>query len=279
MLKLTYPSDLTDAEWTVLEPLLPPPNTRGRPTKWPRRTIINAIFYILRSGGAWRYLPDSYPPWQTIYYHYYKWRRAGVFERLHHILRRHARVAAGRDPEPSAGVIDSQSSKTTEQGGPRGFDGAKKINGRKRHLLVDTMGFVIKAVVHPAGMQDREGGKLLLDGIHTDSPQLEHVWADQGYTGGFKDWVKKEQGVNLEVVYPWWRQLKRTTPALVKELGLGEGFTVLPRRWVVERTFAWLGKQRRFSKDYERLPETSEALIYLGISRLMLRRLARAAQA
>lgn len=279
MAKPKYPSDLTDTEWAILEPLLPPISKVGRPWKHSRRSILNAIFYILRTGGAWRYLPDSFPPWSSVYHHYYKWRRAGVFEQIHHELRKHARRAAGREPEASAGIIDSQSTKTTEQGGVRGFDGAKKVNGRKRHILVDTTGLVLKAVVHSAGVQDREGGKLLLDGIRKETPRLEHIWADQGYTGQFKSWVKQQQGVELEVVYPWWRQIKRYMPEEYKKLGIEKTFTVLPRRWVVERTFAWLGKQRRFSKDYERLPETSEALIYLGMSRLMLRRLARPARA
>jgi putative transposase len=168
--------------------------------------------------------------------------------------------------------------KTTEAGGIRGFDGAKKVNGRKRHILVDTLGLILKVVVHPADVQDREGGKLVLEGIKQAYPKLEKVWADQGqgYTGGFLKWVNDNSGLRVEVVYPWWRQAKRYLPDLVEEVDPRKTFHVLPRRWVVERTFAWLGKCRRLSKDYEALPETTEMLVYLAMIRLMLQRLVRA---
>ena len=277
--KRGYPSDLNDQEWKILEPLLPPPSKVGRPYKWDKRLIVNAIFYVLRTGCAWRYMPKDFPPWQTVYYHYYKWRRQTIWQPIHSLLRQRVRQKVGRNPEPSGAIIDSQSVKTTEQGGPRGFDGAKKVNGRKRHVLVDTTGLLLKAVVHPADIQDREGGKLLLKNVRKHLPRLNHIWADQGYTGQFKTWIETEQKVTLEVVYPWWRQIKRYFPDTYKELDIDKQFNVLPRRWVVERTFAWLGKQRRFSKDYERLAETSENLVYLGMTRLMLKRLARSAKA
>jgi putative transposase len=181
--------------------------------------------------------------------------------------------AGRREPTPSAGIIDSQSARTTEQGGPHGFDGGKKVNGRKRHLLVDTTGLVLKAVVHPADLHDREGGKLLLGSLGEQFPRLRHVWADQGYTGTFRSWAHAQAGIAVAVVRPWWRQLKRYDPELLEPLGYQPGFNVLPRRWVVERTFAWLGRYRRLSKDYECLPATSEAMIYLVGIRLLLRRL------
>lgn len=189
-------------------------------------------------------------------------------------LREQDRARQGRHPEPSAGIIDSQSARTTEQGGPHGFDGGKKVNGRKRHLLVDTMGLVLMAVVHPADVHDREGGKLVLHSLGGRFPRLRHIGADQGYAGAFRQWAKTQAGIAVEVVYPWWRQLKRYDPELLEAMGYQPGFNVLARRWVVERTFAWLGRYRRLSKDYERLPATSEALVYLASIRLLLRRLA-----
>jgi len=237
------------------------------------RLVMNAIFYVLRTGCAWRYLPPDFPPWQTVYSFYYRYRNQGVWEHVLTILRQDFRRTIGRDPEPSGAVMDSQSSKTTEQGGPRGFDGAKKVRGRKRHILVDSVGLLLRIVVHPADIQDRDGGKLLLDGIRGVLPRLEHIWADQGYTGAFQAWVEREQGVKLEVVYPWWRQIKRYDPELFAQLELSSTFNVLPRRWVVERTLAWLGRNRRLSKDYERQERTTEALFCLGVIRPLLRRL------
>ncbi len=271
-----YPSDLSAAEWALLEPLLASPERRGRPPKWPARRIADAVFYLLRSGCAWRMLPREYPPWQTIYYPFRKWRLLdGRLRQAHDRLRTAVREAEGRARDPSGAVIDSQAVvRSTGVGGPeRGYDGAKRLAGRKRHLLVDTGGLVLGAHVHAASLHDRDGGqRLLTDKLKEEMPRLALVWADAAYTGWFREWVGEERGWRVEVPRHPDRQLWR--------YGLKEkprGFQVLPRRGVVERTFAWLGQARRLAKDYERLPETAVAMIHAAMSRIMLRRLARAA--
>jgi putative transposase len=218
-------------------------------------------------------LPREFPPWPTVFSRFRRWRLDGTLRRAHDVLRALARRQAGRGPEATAAIIDSQSAKTTGVGGPaRGYDGGKRVNGRKRHILVDVMGLLLAACVHAADVQDREGARLLADAAEPNAlARRGLIWADQGYTGAFAAWVHDRRGWRLEVVRHPDRQLVRYG----LEARPPREFRVLPRRWVVERTFAWLGQSRRLSKDYERLPATSEAMIYGAMSRLMLRRLTR----
>jgi putative transposase len=259
---LRYASDTSEAEWLILSFFLPAPCHVGRPREVGLRSVVDAILYVLSTGCQWRALPPDFPPRSTVQYYFYLWRDQQLWRRINLALVRRARKAAGRNVVPSAGVIDSQSAKTTESGGPRGFDAAKQVKGRKRHIVTDTQGFPLAVLVHAANIQDNHGAVPLLKLLRRTFPKLRHIFADRVYRGDkLKNAIAEFGRWVIEIV--------------TRSERIGT-FKPEPKRWVVERTFAWLGRNRRLAKDFEATIASAEAWFLIASVRLLSRRLARA---
>jgi len=256
-----YNTDLSDTEWDLIKNMIPKEQQRGRPLEHSRRSIVNAILYIVRAGCAWRLLPNDFAPWQTVYGYFRKWRKAGIWKLIHDELRTAVRRKVGKKPSPTAAIMDSQSVKIADQAGERGYDAGKKITGRKRHILVDTLGMVLGIMITSADVQDRDGARSLLSSVVHMFGRLQVIWADAGYLGELIAWVKQL------------RPFGKLRLEVVKRPEQRKGFHVVRKRWIVERTLGWFMKCRRLVRDYEQKMENSECMIQICMIGLMLRRL------
>jgi putative transposase len=256
-----YDSDLTNGQWNLIADLIPTTKSNytkgGRPPKYERREILDAVLYVARTGCQWRLIPHDFPDWQTVYQYFVRWHNENIFETINTRLRTDVRIHAGRCGEPTAGIIDSQSVKIVANIGYAGFDGAKKVNGRKRHIVVDTLGLLLTVVVHEANISDRVSAETVLIKVRAQFKKIATIFADQGYTGKLIALIQTTLDMTITII-------KRSEVRI---------FKLLPRRWVVERTFGWFGFYRRLAKDYERYPRHSEAFVYIAMSNIMLHRL------
>ncbi|HSL84121.1 MAG TPA: IS5 family transposase [Thermoanaerobaculia bacterium] len=270
-----YPCGLTDSEWEHIREIFDPPGRTGRPPKYPRRQVLDACIYVLRSGCSWRMLPKDFPPWQVVYRTFRRWLARGLFEQMYDALRKLWRSRQRRAPDPTATILDSQSVKTSPQGGPKGYDAGKKVKGRKRHLVTDTLGLLIAVLVTAASTQDRDAAMPVMELAKHKVPGIQKLYVDSGYAGQRARELRTQHQLDVEVVrHPANRNVGRWHEGqlpLWKEIPTG--FVVLPKRWIIERTNAWNDRPRRMNKDHDRSLAVSTAWIWLAEGRRLLRRL------
>lgn len=272
--RVRYPCGLTDSEWEQVQAIFDPPRAAGRPPKYPRRQMLDACIYVLRSGCSWRMLPKDFPPWDVVYRTFRRWLARGLFEQMYDALRKLWRSRQRRAPDPTGAILDSQSVTTSPQGGPKGYDAAKKIKGRKRHLVTDTLGLLLAVLVTAASTQDRDAAMPVLDLAKAKVPGIKKLWVDSGYAGQRARQMRENYDLEVEVVrHPASRSLGRWHQGQIPLWEMPKGFVVLPKRWIIERTNAWNLRPRRMNKDHDRSLAVATGWIWLAEGRRLLRRL------